>query len=63
MLANYPENKVRTILSQIGLPSQKAWSDVGSQEALLRELALIRNVLDECALSIGKKITETDFTK
>ena len=111
MLANYPENKVRTIVSQIGLPSQKAWSDALSPEALKRELALIRkegfsitsdhldiigiavpilcgsdpvaslgvclpkfrcttskitlirNVLDECALSLGKKITETDFTK
>lgn len=111
ILANYPENKVRTIVSQIGLPSEHSWSDVRSQEDLYRELATIRkegfsvtsdhldiigiavpilcgrdpvaslgvclpkfrcttskitlihNVLDECALSISKKITETDFTK
>ena len=111
ILAYYPENKVHTIVSQRGLPSQESWAGISSREDLERELSVIRtegfsvtsdhldiigiavpilcgrdpvaslgvclpkfrcttskitlihNVLGECARSISKKITETDFTK
>ncbi len=109
ILAHYGENRVRSIVGHIGLPSPQNWHGIQSEEDLLRELAairqdgfcvssdhtdvkgiavpvivgkipvasigvcipkfrctankitLVRHVLDECARSLQKKITEADF--
>lgn len=111
MLANYPENRIRSIIARIGLPSPRNWDGIRSEEDLMRELAVIRNdgfcvsadhadikgiavpivvgklpvaaigvcipkfrcttskvtlvkhVLDECALSLQKKIAEASFVE
>ena len=42
ILANYPHNRVHAIVSQIGLPDPRKWHGIGSEEDLLRELAVIR---------------------
>ncbi|MEE3466699.1 MAG: IclR family transcriptional regulator C-terminal domain-containing protein [Candidatus Cryptobacteroides sp.] len=42
ILAHYPENRIRSIVARIGLPSPRNWDGIRSEEDLLRALAIIR---------------------
>ena len=42
ILANYPDSKIKSIVSSVGLPSDTSWSGIGSEKVLFERLAGIR---------------------